>query len=95
MRDYANKNRRSSSSGRNGLRWVSIVLIILALSLPFLLTYMHYKTAPTKKELSHNKDQPKKMAVLKPKDPSQEFDFYTLLPKMAVPDNAPVEKKSV
>lgn len=95
MRDYANKNRRSSSAPRRpGLLALSIFLLILAFSLPFVLIYQHHKMMSTQKELSQHKNELHSATVSKPKDPSQEFDFYTLLPKMAVPNNLPTDKKS-
>lgn len=94
MRDYANRSRRSSPPRRNGLLVVSIFMIALALALPFALFYLHHKKMLITKDLSQNKNDEKTAVLDKPKDPSQQFDFYTLLPKMAVPNNASDEKPS-
>jgi hypothetical protein len=93
MRDYANRNQRPSSP-RRMLLVMSVVMITLAVSLPFVLVYMHHKMLLEKKDIPQQKIDKKTVASVKPKDPSQQFDFYTLLPKMAVPNNLPTEKKS-
>ncbi len=94
MRDYANKNRRSSPPQGIGLWVVTIALISLALALPLTMIYMKHKLMLEKKNLSQNNTDKKPVALLKPKDLSQQFDFYTLLPKMSVPNNSPAEKNS-
>jgi hypothetical protein len=93
MRDYASKNRRPHSSLPKGFWVVGIVLITLAVSFPLASFYIKHKMTLAQKTKGDSSWE-KTAALAKPIGPSQEFDFYTLLPKMAVPNNAPAEKSS-
>lgn len=84
MRDYAKKNR-SSSSRKKGLGVLVFFLMMLAFSFLLGMLYVKHKRKGTPfAQISATENS---ASVAPSKNPSEKFDFYTLLPKLAVPEN--------
>lgn len=86
MRDYARKNHRSTGPRQKSLGVLAIILATLAIAFPLGMLYMKHQKILEQQKLSQNLSS-KKMLAEKPKDPNPQFDFYTLLPKLKVPND--------
>lgn len=92
MRDYASRSHRPQKSKIPKAFWiVGLLFLALALTFPLANLYIKHKNAAASKTLTENQPKKAEVAAKKAPDNANQFEFYTLLPKLAVPKNQETE----
>jgi len=84
--DYAQQSPQKKRSRKK--LWVTVVIVLVTALAPIMMYYVRYQNViHNKGKVTTTKKHVKKKipSSKKTKDNKQTFDFYTLLPKMAVP----------
>lgn len=90
MRDYAQKKPapKKPQQKNNAMYYFSIVIILLAILFPLSMFYLKYRQSVHAHKQAEiiTQNQPSVKATVK-EDNSTHFDFYSILPKMQMPND--------